>query len=80
MNKSQWKWCVLATAWSGKAVRLMLCAAIPEAMAIIASIVIHAIVNYSSRNASRISAPRSISGMLAARAGVQKFSTIAVNL
>ena len=45
---------MLATAWSGKAVRLMLCAAIPEAMAIIASIVIHAIVNYSSRNAQNL--------------------------
>ena len=32
-----------------KAVRLMLCAAIPEAMAIIASIVIHAIVNHSTK-------------------------------
>ena len=58
--------------------RVMLCAAIPAAMATMASTVIHATVNHSRRNASQISAARSGSGAPATRAGVsQQFCAIA---
>src|SRR5438270_2172361 len=50
--------------------RVMLCAAIPEATAMMASTIIHATVNHSRRNASRSSAARSGSEKSATRAGV----------
>jgi hypothetical protein len=56
-----------------KAVRLMLCAAIPEAMAIMDSTVIHATVNHSRGSALRVRHP----DYRSARAGVpQRFSAI----